>query len=161
MLPEMKLPEGPWLHEPDFAKWRDPETGLLCTIVRNRDLGNLCGYVRLPHGKLRRKIISASRHSHRPGYFTSHLRTIEVHGGLIYSRHSSYHKMSRGYWIGFDCAHAWDLVPGMSAFLRSLSKISGDSLSAFERDSVYRDFAYVKAEVTSLARQVAEINRKF
>ena len=175
MLPEMKLPEGPWLHEPDFARWRDPETGLQCAIIRSDTTGVLCGYVRVPRGKLHSKL-SKYPARHKPRFFEfggvkrkvkncsyNHglLKTIEVHGGLTFAGSIYYRKKFDGYWIGFDCGHAWDFMPGVHELLCSLKKISNENILAFERDSVYRDFAYVKAEITSLARQVAEINRKF
>lgn len=47
---------GPWNDEPDKMQYGDEDTGLLCLIVRNPGLGNLCGYVGVPpehpwHGK--------------------------------------------------------------------------------------------------------------
>ena len=174
MLPEIKLPEDPWLHEPDFARWRDPETGLQCAIIRSDATGVLCGYVRVPRGKLHSKL-SKYPSRHKPRFFEfggvkrkvkncsyNHglLKTIEVHGGLTFAGSIYYRKKFDEYWIGFDCGHAWDFMPYTSMLLHSLVKVSGESLSAFERHSVYRDCAYVKAEVTSLARQVAKISRR-
>lgn len=54
------------------------------------------------------------------------------------------------WWFGFDCAHAWDLVPGMEAMMK---KVNG----GFSRpkNDIYRDFEYVQNEVRNLARQLA------
>jgi hypothetical protein len=146
--------DQPWLNEPDFAKWRDPATGLLCAIVRQKDMQFLCGYVQIPFGKLRKKILRIRRIPGRYEYVL--LRGIEAHGGLSFFGFHKNYRLSRGYWIGFDCAHAYDFMPGMMALLNSLQAHSGD----FMRHDTYRDFAYVKAEVTDLARQVARIEKK-
>lgn len=60
---------------------------------------------------------------------------VSVHGGLTFSDEINGDK----WWVGFDCAHSGDLTPGVTVF-------KGD---------VYRDVAYVKAEVESLADQLA------
>ncbi len=50
------------------------------------------------------------------------------------------------WWFGFDCAHAGDVVPGMSEF--GLTTMSG------KWGETYKDFDWVKAEVESLAKQL-------
>ena len=66
----------------------------------------------------------------------------EVHGGLTYSDdHKPKHESDGLWWIGFDCAHAGDLVPGLG------------------HDGVYRSLEYVKQEITGLMRQAVEANR--
>lgn len=47
------------------------------------------------------------------------------------------------WWLGFDCAHAWDISPAFS--------------HRFEPDQTYRDIDYVTAQVQSLAKQLADI----
>ena len=46
--------------EPNFARWIDPATGLHCMVIR-QNMGFLCGYVRLPHGNLRKRLIAYER----------------------------------------------------------------------------------------------------
>ena len=53
------------------------------------------------------------------------------------------------WWLGFDCAHLGDAMPGMNEF-REATRISALS----ERET-YRTLAYVKGEVEGLARQLA------
>lgn len=48
------------------------------------------------------------------------------------------------WWFGFDCGHAGDWSPGMEQY-RAVS------------DDEYRDQAYIEAEVTKLARQLADV----
>jgi hypothetical protein len=55
----------------------------------------------------------------------------------------------RVWWLGFDCAHAWDLMPAMRAREREM----GIPLAGFDLDDTYRTVAYVKAECARLAAQ--------
>lgn len=139
---------GPWDNEPDKKQWRDAATGLPCLIVRNH-YGNLCGYV---------------------GVFESHLfygkdydaPDVDVHGGLTFADkcHESAnecdgicHKAPEGednvWWLGFDCAHAWDFGP------RDLYRAEHEGgIWRISPDCQYRDFSYVTAEVARLAAQL-------
>jgi len=58
---------------------------------------------------------------------------LRVHGGVTYE---NWLDDPNDWWIGFDCAH------------------SGDGLNSSEPG--WKDFAYVEAEVKSLAKQIAE-----
>jgi hypothetical protein len=54
------------------------------------------------------------------------------------------------WWLGFDCAHAGDVVPQMREVLPSLNKFG-----------VYRNIDYVKNECEKLARQcIAKVNSR-
>jgi len=133
-------PRGPWDTEPDKAQWVDPTTGLDCLIHRNR-MGALCGYVGLPP-------------DHPLHGADCDTVDVKVHGGLTYSdRCQDTGDESRGichvsepgrphdvWWLGFDCAHWQDRLPGLN--------LSGP---------VYRDVGYVKAEVEWLAAQLATL----
>jgi hypothetical protein len=138
--------EGPWADEPDKAQWVDPSTNLDCLIVRNHS-GALCGYVGVPpehpwHGK---------------GYDFLPVN-VDVHGGLTFSGPCQEgaedgpgvcHVPEPGrpfdvWWLGFDCAHAFDKMPRIEA-------LTNYPIA----NSVYRTFAYVQAEVTRLASQIA------
>lgn len=59
------------------------------------------------------------------------------------------------FWFGFDCAHAYDLAPGMVALDRKLG-LDKKYPTAHDED-VYRDIEYVKGEITQLAKQLASI----
>ncbi|HEX7788423.1 MAG TPA: hypothetical protein VF653_19540 [Methylomirabilota bacterium] len=132
---------GPWQDEPDKKQWADETTGLPCLIVRNTAVtGALCGYVGVARG--------------HPAYEKACDDVpVAVHGGLTYSdrctpeadpsRHIC-HVVEPGedddvWWLGFDCAHAFDISPKMR-------RHAGE---------VYRDWAYVEREVLSLAEQLA------
>lgn len=129
--------DGPWMTEPDKLQWQDEATKLPCLIVRGS--GALCGYVGVSKG-----------HPYFGREYQYIEDDIEIHGGLTYTNKCQYficHEVEEGedenvWWIGFDCAHAGDYLPGAhNSFL----------------DGIYRDISYVKAEVKELARQLHEI----
>lgn len=143
---------GPWDSEPDKALWVDEATGLDCLIVRNA-LSALCGYVGVPPG--------------HPWHGLDYEQVAaDVHGGLTYSdrcqedkEHGICHVPEPGrpeeiWWLGFDCAHLGDLVPGMESVYRDAGVYQ-----RLTRTHVYRDVAYVRDECTSLARQATEAAR--
>ncbi len=137
---QAELPLGPWRDEPDKAQWKDEATGYPCLIVRNT-WGALCGYVGVP----------PTHPLHGKGYEAP---DAQVHGGLTFAGpcypegdetvticHLAKPGEPEPWWFGFDCAHAFDLAPGMRYG---------------SRDGTYRDIDYVVAEVISLAKQLAE-----
>ena len=122
---------GPWDNEPDRIEWR--HAGLPCLIVRSDTTGGLCGYVAVPNG-------------HPCSNGMSDLDDLRVHGGVTYTClgcagpicHVPQDDESTDiFWIGFDCSHAGDLAP-----------------YRLRDGSVYRDVAYVRREVESLAKQL-------
>lgn len=130
-------PPGPWDGEPD--RWEARHAGFPVLAVRN-ELGNWCGYVGVPPG-----------HPWRGGN-NDDLDNVRVHGGITYAspcQGAICHVPAPGepddvLWIGFDCAHAYDLVPGMLQFQRGGH--AGD---------VYRSLAYVQEQTRALADQAA------
>ena len=139
MLMDLRPPRGganePWRTEPDRVAWRDAKTGFQCLILRSQ-MGNLCGYVRVPRGHA----LHGKRY-HQRGID----RGIGVHGGITFSGCLGGRRMKRGHWFGFDCAHWRDLVPQMMRL----------GLFASDESLVYRDITYVRDECTSLAAQLA------
>jgi hypothetical protein len=138
------LPPGPWQDEPDRVEFR--HAGLPCLMNRNR-MGVWCGYVAVPPGH--------PLHGKHYGDVE-----VDVHGGrLTYSdvcQGEICHVPAPGqpddvFWFGFDCAHAMDLVPGIDKVLADI----GHPRPSFMMGDVYRDMAYVRREVESLAEQLA------
>jgi hypothetical protein len=132
---------GEWDGEPDKVQWIDSATGLDCLIVRN-DLGALCGYVGVPP-------------RHRLHGVDVTMERFDVHGGVTFTGACNdhvCHDPAQGaaenvWWIGFDCAHIDDIVPGMS------SLFAGNN----PWPQQYRNIEYVKGEVTRLAQQLKEV----
>jgi len=131
---------GPWQNEPDKFNWVDESTGLDCMIVRNLDLGNLCGYVGVP---LNSKLAGIDYQE----------LDIDIHGGLTYASNCQdlicHESNKEVYWFGFDCGHYGDLIPELLKY----AKPDRDYLNLFEY-AIYRDFNYVKLQVTYLAQQL-------
>lgn len=115
---------GPWDSEQDTYVWKDEKTGYPCHIRRNT-LGAFCGYVGVPDT--------------HPSYGDIEAYEFDVHGGITYTNKSK--DAEEDVWVlGFDCSHLGDALPTKKIF-----NDEGD---------VYRDFEYVKENVTSLAEQL-------
>jgi len=157
--------DGPWQNEPDKVQYMDEDTGLPC-IIKRGPVGAWCGYVGVAEGH-------PAFESHYYSYDGEEcvLKHIEVHGGLTFANKCQEgaeedaicHIPGEGepdhvWWLGFDCAHAWDISPVMLAYNRKKFAETGDSLwddSRWDRNEVYRDINYVRGEVKSLAKQLA------
>lgn len=114
-----------WEAEPDELQFE--HNGLKCLVLRV-ELGHLCGYVGIKH---------------IPQNFDEY--EVDVHGGVTFSqpiencsgRVSEYFKGCK-YVIGFDAAHAGDLIPAMQ-------QIGGE----------YRNILYMREEAVKLAEQLS------
>lgn len=147
--PKSEWGDGPWQNEPDRLEFE--HVGLPCLALRNR-MGAWCGYVAVPPG-------------HPFHGVDSDDVPVEVHGGLTYSNlccDEICHVPKPGepdnvYWLGFDCAHAWDIAPAMAAFERVRF---ADKPHLLRRDphEVYRNLAYVRHEIEGLAEQLAALS---
>jgi hypothetical protein len=131
---------GPWAEEPDKVQWRDATTGFACLVLRNH-VGVWCGYVGVPEG-----------HPWHGKPYDDLYDDTEVHGGLTFSdkckpstdeAYGICHQREDGdpevWWLGFDCAHSMDLVPGMPGL-------------GFD-GCTYKSLDYVKAQCAALAAQ--------
>lgn len=143
----------------DYTKILDGvEEGLPIAIRQSNSMGHLCGYVGVGKKHPWYKILyhqclkgcpsePSSIKPSMPMWYCdcpSPERLVEVHGGLTYSEMGTGKYLPRGYWwFGFDCAHAWDIVPKMGYN---------------SPDAIYRDEKYVGAEVRKLANQLKAIN---
>jgi hypothetical protein len=78
--------------------------GLKCAVVQNREASNRCGYVRVPEGHPAwGRPYSEVDQELLPGDVP--------HGGLTYGNYEDCEEEDgQGYWLGFDCAHAGDLM---------------------------------------------------
>ncbi len=131
-----------WEIELDHYHFMNVETGYAIVIKRHPRLKHLCGYVSLV--------------AHHPLFNKSHMENdvfdkFDVHGGVTFTgtfdgEHNSNDKLKL-FLVGFDCAHAGDLIPNMSEELRK------DKLEVCG-DEVYRDINYVILECIKLAKQL-------
>jgi len=130
-----------WEQEPDRVEFE--HCGFKCLIVRQPESKHLCGYVGLPRW--------------HPYYGRDYDDIdVDVHGGLTFSREGIGETWDKGFWyLGFDCAHGGDLIPGHTKFSKKLG---------LELGEVYRNIEYVRKETMQLAEQMtatAIAERKF
>lgn len=134
-------PAGPWSREPDKLSWKT-EAGLPGMIVRN-GMGGLCGYVAVVEGHMAFGLGCGDV-------------SVDVHGGITYGSACAGHichvpepgEPDHVWWLGFDCAHSFDAVPG---------EIAWDRKHGYATRGEYRDVDYVTAEVEKLAAQLARM----
>lgn len=133
------------ISEGDYYDWIDPETGYECCWRRVGSFGHLCGYVRVPE-------------NHQ--YYSKDLMDcdMEVHGGITFCGFMDFidnpairdpHNR-KGYWVGFDCAHAGDLLP-RSFFDHGFMRIFGDH-------ETYKTKEYVMEECKTLAKKLKSLD---
>jgi hypothetical protein len=152
--------EGEWDNEPNFMKWRDPASGLLCIVRRHAFLGTLNGYVCVKRGHpFFMRHYSQTRCIRKPFKYKGDIPVLKkspprkscrvqsfiVHGGVTFSGKIRRHGggVERGWWFGFDCGHAWDVSP----YFKGRGLDFGDSH--------YRNFDYVREQCAELAKQIA------
>lgn len=160
--------DGPWQNEPDKIQWQDEATGYPCLIVRSGKVtGALCGYVGVSrchplHGHhYSGHQSSLAAFSDRP--LSPLVDQLKAHGGLSHAGGCGgaatpdeearliCHKVGPGetedtWWFGFDCAHAFDLMPNPMM-----------NIAALRDGQTYRDVAYVTAECENLAQQLKQM----
>lgn len=142
-------PSGEWDGEPDKMQWPDEATGLPCLAVRHQHSGHWCGYVGVTEG-------------HRLfGKSYDEAYDLDVHGGLTFSDHCRPGAEETGichtpepgepdhvWWLGFDCAHAWDHSP------YDAKRSEEGGIWSMSGDSHYRTLAYVQGQCRKLAAQL-------
>lgn len=126
------MPTEPWIDEPDSV---DGAFGDIPWVLRRgpTGLGHWCGYVAIAPG-----------HPWHGRHYAD--IPVEVHWGLTWDGDGrpDFPDLPGWWWVGFDCAHAGDLVPGMVDLLPP-GLVEGDT---------YRTVDYARAEVETLAAQV-------
>lgn len=156
------LDPGPWNAEPDYQQFE--AHGLHCIVSRNPMVFNWCGYVGVPPG--------------HPAYGKDwkDLMEIDVHGGLTFASECGNHichipepgEPDQLWWLGFDCAHYGDLVPGVEAMKRKLGpspeiiKIPEFMKAEFEKMNrqTYKTYDYVRKETIYLAEQLKDMGER-
>jgi hypothetical protein len=162
--------EGPWQHEDDRYEWIDEASDLDCLAIRHPESGHWCGYVAVPPG----------HPVHGKEYGSRDFPDLDVHGGITYTRACQgdvCHVPAPGrpddvWWLGFDCAHAFDRRPAWEAFERTLAETDPSFASLLGRvrtideaiaadtewmRPIYRTIDFVKSECARLAEQLREV----
>lgn len=137
--PKSSWPAGEWHNEPDSLSWTDPATGYPCIMQRNMDQGHWLGYVGIPEDH----------------HYLDNDIDIPVHGGITHTGKAPGGRYKGEYekgliWIGFDCAHGWDLLPVDSKHIFSFVNIPNHEIT-------YKSLEYIKNECTNLAKALKEV----
>lgn len=108
-------------------------------IVTNNGRGYRCGYVRIPVGH---------------AWYKNSDPDCEVHGGITFSAMDE--TCDKGgaddaWWIGFDCAHAWDKADPSLPGCRNDPWFDSDPTCAVRTQN------YVEAQCRSLCEQAAAV----
>jgi len=161
-----------WDTEPDKLEWE--HAGFKCLILRTSEMKHLCGYVGLPkwhpyYGKEYGQCLLGCEGNvpdfhppnERDAYWynctfeenhPSLEKIIRVHGGLTFSQEGDGKSWDKDlWWLGFDCAHAGDLVPGIRTLLDKEGHYMRGRIGITE---VYRSISYVVKETEHLAEQL-------
>jgi len=138
---------GAWDAEPNRMEWE--HQGLQCLLVRHEHSLHWCGYVGIPPS-----------HPLFGKTYGEVGNLLDAHGEVNFSNECAgvvCHIPKEGdvddlWWFGFDCGHTWDLSPTW------LDSSVSDSLRRLLKDKTYRDTAFARAHVSSLAEQLAKIS---
>lgn len=136
MIDKSNWPRGEWDDEEDNLHWH--QDGFACLIRRHEWFGHFNGYVG----------VDIVHPLYGLNYCDEVFESIGVHGGLTYS--GLWEEFPGFHWFGFDCNHTWDWAPGSANKYRSADK--------YQSNKIYRNLAYVRAEVESLVRQLAALS---
>jgi hypothetical protein len=141
-LDKAAWPDGPWRAEPDMVAFSDPRSGY-ALVVRRNDLGIWCGYVGLPPGS--------------PHFEDKYQDVVmDVHGGLSFSGYGDEIGLAEDlWWFGFDCGHAGDYAPALAG---AMAALRDDLAEVYGLVPIYRDLAFVLAQVLHLAPRLAGLD---
>lgn len=132
------------VNHPELVLETGEHAGHQYQIVGN-EMGYRCGYVRVGpdhpwHGKHYDDV------------------SAEVHGGLTFSAADTpcdKGGADNGYWLGFDCAHAWDLPdPALPGYEQWPSEVR--AMHSQDTQSSVKTQEYVRAECHRLCEQASE-----
>lgn len=159
-------PEGEWTAEPDRVEWRDEGTGFPCLAIRHPHNLNWCGYVGVPPGHPLHGVGVGDDERELPEEIE-----MAAHGGITFAapcmedhrplRERVCHTPLEGepdevWWLGFDCAHVWDLIPAMEKLHASYgltvpTGIDGEPLV------FYKNLHFVSAVIEDLAHAASSV----
>jgi len=136
-------PSGPWDEEPDRVEFTTAAG--YPGLMRRGPMGQWCGYVAVPPGHpwhgLEMEVLDGLADC--PGGVTY---AAACHGEICHTPAPG--ESDDVWWVGFDCGHAGDLIPGMLA-------ITTIPLSLW-RHGTYKPMDWVQSAVERLAEHCAE-----
>ena len=129
-----------WENEPNRVGY--VESGVKALILRNPEIGILCGYIALPL----KHPLAGKNYDDIP---------IQVHGGLTFGDKGDGSRYEKGYyWYGFDCGHFRDFAPKIVELLETMG---GSDTNHWYENTTYRNVEYVKEEIKCIVKQLWRI----
>lgn len=123
-------------------------------VIYKQSHGAYCAYVGLTYEK------------YNPETNDSMKAPYKVHGGITYADYcdeldEAYSKemntpLLKYFWLGFDAAHSYDIVPWQTSFDRMINRMV-DSLSGSREEGeerTFKDIPYMEKELKSLVDQL-------
>lgn len=114
------------------------KAGLRAVVLTHDEMGHRMGYVAVPKG--------------HPAFGVEYgdglLSEIYVHGGLTYADGCEKYPIEAPdlWWLGYDCAHSGDLVPGLV-----------ERIGRMGHHDVLRTLDYCERECENLATQLSKL----
>lgn len=138
--------EGPWKYEYDAAHWIDEETSYVCSMRRNI-YGTWSGYVGVDEDHPLFRVANTGEE----------YKYIDVHGGVLSAEFglendTLFTPPKRLWWISFSTISANDLIPETN---QEPTEKAPKHKKRLSKDITYKDFEYVKEQVTSLCHQLS------
>lgn len=140
MTSNVSLSQRPWENEPDKVSFK--YHGYDCLIRRNPNLETLCGYVAIPKGNRFYNIDDTN----------PICDDLQVWGGLTFCGHLP---KRAEFYLGFDCAHAQDLVPASEKLHQMMHP---NQQYVVDPSVTYKDVNFVKSELHSLVDQIIKLS---
>lgn len=155
--------EGEWDNEPfDRIYWEDRATGYPC-ILRRGPSGAWCGYVGVgkEHPLYGHGMMGEDEEKEEK------LLSLDVHGGVTYTEPCQEDDKEYGvchltegeddrWWIGFDCGHAFDIIPRFTHIYQDNALRLLSDPSKYE----YKNYVYAGGEVLRLAVQLSMMEKR-
>lgn len=135
------------VHDPSRLLAAGEHRGFEFNITKN-SMGYRCGYVKVLPGH---PWFGSEIHCG-----ADHLDHVKVHGGITFSEPDlkcGKGGADNGWWVGFDCGHAWDLPDPELVELQDWQVRMHEKLSY---DSAVRTQGYVMAQCMQLCDQAAD-----
>jgi hypothetical protein len=141
------LGPGIWMDEPDEVEWDSEEWRVPCLIMRAPELGVLCGYVG----------VAPAHPWHGLDLVALNEVVTNGHWGVSWAAPRDQLRVTRTdetvadhWYVGFDCAHAFDLVPNLRTLFPKRARepiyiASGPPVPPYT--DTYKDFVWVRGRV--------------
>ncbi len=150
VIDRSSFPKGPWDKEPDIVRLWDERTWAPGLILRP-STGHLCGYIGFTENHPLYDI--GYNEAYKIAEGEGEVRN-QVFGSELTFAGKYDHISPCIWWLGWDHAHAGDVVPSLLQFS------SGRSNTWLHRDETYKDIMYVKREIEDIVSRLYPVYKR-